>query len=172
MVDADLSTVTTDTDKVIRVDEPERWLLHLDIQTGASWDMERRLLRYNAMLHHRHGLPVASVVVLLRKEGQMAWLSGELAVAPPVGPAWQFRYQVVRVWERPARDFLNGPLGLLPLAPLADLGSAGLPAVVSDMRTRIDTQPDRSLTAKLWAATYLLMGLRFDQALIDNVLSG
>jgi predicted transposase YdaD len=172
LVDADLSTVTTDTDKVIRVDDPERWLLHLDIQTGPSWDMERRLLRYNALLQHRHGLAVASVVVLLRKEAQMAGLTGELAVAPPVGPAWQFRYQAVRVWERPAGEFLTGPLGLVPLAPLADFGSTELPAVVSDMRARIDTQPDRPLAAKLWAATFVLMGLRFEEQLINNVLSG
>jgi predicted transposase YdaD len=172
LVDAELSTVTTDTDKVIRVDEPDRWLLHLDIQSGADWEIERRLLRYNALLHHRHGLPVASVVVLLRKKAQMAWLTGELVVAPPVGPAWQFRYEIVRVWERPVRDFLTGPLGLVPLAPLADVPEPTLPAVIGEMRTRIDGQPDRPLAAKLWAATYLLMGLRFDQALIDNVLSG
>ncbi len=174
VVDADLSTVTTDADKVIRVDEADgrRWLLHLDIQTASSWEMERRLLRYNALLHHRHGLPVASVAVLLRREAQMAWLSGALDVAPPVGPGWQFRYTVVRVWEREAGDFLAGPLGLLPLAPLADTTPADLPAVVAGMRQRIDGRADRPLAAKLWAATYILMGLRFDPALIDNVLSG
>jgi predicted transposase YdaD len=40
------------------------------------------------------------------------------------------------------------------------------------MRTRIDPLSDRPLAAKLWSATYVLMGLRFDQALIENVLSG
>jgi predicted transposase YdaD len=172
LVDADLSTVTTEADKVIRVDEPERWLLHIDIQTGASGDMERRLLRYNALLHHRHGLPVASVVVLLRKEANMTWLTGQMPIVAPVGPAWEFRYQVLRVWERPAAEFLNGPLGLIPLAPLAEVKASELPRVVSDMRSRIDAQSDRSLAAKLWTATYLLMGLRFDPALVKNVLSG
>jgi predicted transposase YdaD len=172
MVDADLSTVTTDTDKVIRVDDPEPWLLHLDIQTGANWEMERRLLRFNVLLHHRHGLPVASAVVLLRKAANMTWLTGRLPFAPPVGPAWELRYQVIRVWERPAAEFLTGPLGLLPLAPLADIKSDDLPRVVADMRSRIDAQSGRPLAAKLWAATYVLMGLRFGEALIENVLSG
>jgi hypothetical protein len=36
LVDADVSTVTTDADKVIRVDEPAPWVLHLDIQ--ANWE--------------------------------------------------------------------------------------------------------------------------------------
>jgi predicted transposase YdaD len=81
-------------------------------------------------------------------------------------------YQVLRVWERPAAEFLNGPLGLIPLAPLAEVKASELPRVVSDMRSRIDAQSDRSLAAKLWTATYLLMGLRFDPALVKNVLSG
>jgi len=40
------------------------------------------------------------------------------------------------------------------------------------MRGRIDAQPDRPLAAKLWTATYILMGLQFEAALIDDVLSG
>ncbi len=172
MIDADLSTVTTDADKVIRVDEPYRWLLHLDIQTGSDSSLDRRLLRYNALLHARHGVPVASAVVLLRRAANMTWLNGCLSVAPPVGPAWEFRYEVVRVWERPASDFLNGPLGLLPLAPLADVNAADLPAVVTGIRARLGVEVARPLAAKLWSAAYVLMGLKYNEALIDSVLSG
>lgn len=172
VIDADLSTVSTDADKVIRVDEPFRWLLHLDVQSGPDAALERRLLRYNALLHARHGVPVASAVVLLRRSANMTWLNGCLSVAPPVGPSWEFRYQVIRLWERPAAEFLNGPLGLVPLAPLAGVSDSELPAVVAGMRRRIDALPDRPLAAKLWAATYVLMGLQFNEAVIDNVLSG
>lgn len=172
LVDADVSTVTTDADKVIRVDGPDPWLLHLEIQAGREETLDRRVLRYNALLHHRHGLPVASVVVLLRSAASMTALTGVLPVRPPVGPAWEFRYEVLRVWQRPAADFLNGPLGLLPLAPLADVRPPALAGVVDAMRARIDGQPDRPLAAKLWAASYVLMGLRYDGPLIDNVLSG
>jgi predicted transposase YdaD len=172
LVDADVSTVTTDADKVIRVDGPAPWLLHLDIQTSWEEAMDRRVLRYNALLHQRHALPVASVVVILRSAASMSALTGVLPVRPPVGPGWEFRYEVVRVWDRPAADFLSGPLGLLPLAPLAKLQPPDLPAVVAAMRARIDGQPDRPLAAKLWAASYVLMGLRYDRALIDNLLSG
>jgi predicted transposase YdaD len=172
MVDAELSTVTTDTDKVICVDVPYRWFLHIDIQSGPDSTIERRLLRYNALLHARHGSPVASVLVLLCRGKDMKWLSGCLSVAPPVGPSWEFRYEVIRVWTRPVANFLNGPLGLVPLAPLADIAPTDLPGVVSSMRTRIDAQRDRPLAAKLWTATYLLMGLQDDKELIDNVLSG
>jgi predicted transposase YdaD len=172
LVDAELSTVTTESDKVIRVDVPSRWLLHIEIQSGSDASIERRVLRYNALLHARHGVPVASVIVLLRRTAEMTWLNGCLTMAPPVGPSWEFRYEVVRVWQRPVADFLNGPIGLIPFAPLADVTADDLPAVVSGMRTRIEDLRDRPLAMKLWSAAYLLMGLRFDRALIDNVLSG
>jgi hypothetical protein len=113
---------------------------------------------------------VASVLVLLKADVKA--LTGALSIAPPVGAPWAFRYEVVRVWQRAPDEFLRGPLGLLPLAPLAGVRAGDLPTVVSGMKARVDTVPDRALAAKIWAATYVLMGLRFDDALIDNVLEG
>ncbi len=172
LVDADVSTVTADADKVIRVDEPSPWLLHLDMQARWEESLDRRLMRYNALLHHRHGLPVASVAVILRSSSNMSGLSGVLPMQPPVGPAWEFRYEVLRVWERPASDFLAGPLGLVPLAPLARVRQPELPQIVAEMKERIDGQADRPLAARLWAATYVLMGLRYHQAVADQLLAG
>ncbi|MBY0513823.1 MAG: hypothetical protein K2P78_07910 [Gemmataceae bacterium] len=173
LVDADVSTVSTDADKAIRVNEPVPWLLHLEIQAGRDGSLGRRLLRYNALLHHRHGLPVVSAAVLLRPAANATALTGILPMRPPVGPGWEFRYEVVRVWEKPAAAFLDGPLGLVPFVPLADGRSLDLAALVAAMQTRLDAPGlDRPLSAKLWAASYVLMGLRYDQALIDNVLSG
>ena len=177
LVDADLATVTTDADKVLLVDAgewSERWLLNLELQSQYSSDIERRMLQYSALLHRKHGLPVATALVLLHtkaEQKQNPYL-GRLAMATPVGPAWEFRYTAIRVWERPASEFLSGPLGLLPLTPLAAVGAADLPAVVSEMKAHIDPLPERALRGKLWAATGMLMGLRFDEALINNVLEG
>lgn len=172
LVDADVSTVTTDADKVIRVDEPEPWVLHIDIQ--ASWEagLDRRLLRYNALLHHRHAVPVASVLVILRPSANVTALTGTLDVCPPVGAPWAFRYEVLRVWQRTVEEFLRGPLGLLPLAPLAGVSATDLPTIVDGMKTRVAAVPDGALVAKIWAATYVLLGLRFESAVIDNVLEG
>jgi predicted transposase YdaD len=172
LVEADVSTVTAEADKVIRVDGPAPWLLHLELQASRDAELSRRLLRYNALLQHRHELPVASVAVLLRTEANDTGLTGAVAVDAPVGPRWDFRYGVVRVWERPADEFLTGPLGLVPFAPLANVRPPELSGVIDRMRGRIDTQPDRPLAAKLWTASSLLMGLRYEQPLIDNLLAG
>ena len=169
LVDADVSTVTTDADKVIRVETPFPWLLHLDIQAGWERGMDRRLSRYNALLH---AVPVASVVVILRAAANMTALTGVMPVRPPVGPAWEFRYEVLRVWERPAADFLAASPCLAPFAPLAAVRRPELPAVIDAMRGRLDPLPDRELAAKLWTACYVLMGMRYDEALADKLLEG
>src|SRR4051812_48944764 len=67
-IDSDLSTVTAQADKVLRVNESVPWLLHLELQ--ASWDdaLARRVCWYNALLEYRHDCPVHSLVVLLRRE--------------------------------------------------------------------------------------------------------
>ena len=36
VIDADLSTVTAQADKVLRVDEPSPWLLHLELQASRD----------------------------------------------------------------------------------------------------------------------------------------
>ncbi|MDB5310652.1 MAG: hypothetical protein JWO38_4854 [Gemmataceae bacterium] len=169
LVDADLSTVTTDADKVILVTHPAPWILHLEVQANRDDSIPRRYLQYNALLQHRHQLPVATVVILLRPSGE---LTGRWAVRPPIGPSWEFAYSTIRVWERPVADFLGGPLGVLPLAPLADVRPPDLQEVVGRMKDRLDREADRPLAAKLWTATYLLMGLRYQQAVADTILSG
>lgn len=49
VVDTDLSTVTSDADKVIRIDAAEPWLVHVEVQAGYDADLARRLLRYNVL---------------------------------------------------------------------------------------------------------------------------
>ena len=51
VMNSDLSTVTTEADKVIRVEAQEPWLVHIGLQAGHDRTLPRRLLRYNAMLN-------------------------------------------------------------------------------------------------------------------------
>ncbi len=174
VVDADVSTVTAEADKVIRVEEPSPWILHLELQSSRAESLGRRLLRYNGLLHCRHELPVASVALLLRRSANIPAMQGELRIGTPIDPPWSFRYVVVRVLERRPEEFLNRPLGLLPLAPLArvDRPEIELPRVIDQMRERIEEVSERSLSQKLWIATYVLMGLRYNNEFIDRVLHG
>jgi hypothetical protein len=62
-MNSDLSTVTAEADKVIRVEGQEPWLVHIELQAGHDQTLPRRLLRYNAMLNVRHDLPVHTVAM-------------------------------------------------------------------------------------------------------------
>src|SRR4051794_7603125 len=59
-------------------------------------------------------------------------------------------------------------VGLVPLAALADMGELGLPGLVQCMAARINTLPP-TRAATLWTATYLLMGLRYEDEVIDKL---
>jgi hypothetical protein len=76
IIDADLSTVTAAADKVLRVDDPQPWLLHLELQASRDSDLAERVQWYNALLEYRHKMPVHSLVVLLRKDADAPTLSG------------------------------------------------------------------------------------------------
>ena len=63
LVDADVSTVTAAADKVLLVHgDGHDWLLHLELQSSHDAELPERLHLYNVLLHHRHRLPVRSVV--------------------------------------------------------------------------------------------------------------
>ena len=56
IVDAEVSTVTAATDKVIRVHDPDPWLFDVNFQTGPDASLPRRVHLYNTLLHERHGM--------------------------------------------------------------------------------------------------------------------
>ena len=62
-------------------------------------------------------------------------------------------------------------VGLVLLAPLANVTVKALPGSVRRMAARIDSEPEPR-AAKLWTATYLLMGLRYSEELASQLLEG
>ena len=51
LIDADLSSITTQADKIIRVNEADPWLLHLELQAGRDPRVDRRALKYTCNRH-------------------------------------------------------------------------------------------------------------------------
>src|ERR1700753_2414720 len=94
LIDADLSaTISTATHKIVRVDDPEPWLVLIELQ--ANWDGD---------------LPLD----LLRPSANPAARTGAVAQPDPLGGGWDFPFRVIRVWEHDADEFLKGPLSLVP----------------------------------------------------------
>jgi predicted transposase YdaD len=173
VIDADLSTVIAEADKVIRVHDPTPWLVHLEFQASYDPDLSDRLLRYNVLLNGRHGIPVRSVVVLLRPEADGSAMTGIVSHVLPEGERYlEFRYTIVRVWQKAVESVLKGGLGTLPLAPLAKVERKELPSVIDRMKERITSEATIQESSTLWVATYLLMGLRFSLETASQMLQG
>ena len=172
VVDANLSTITAEADKVLRVAGPDPWLSHVEFQASHEGHLPRRLLRYNVLLDDRHDLPTRSLVVLLRPVADGPDLSGVYRPALPGGPDFlEFRYDVLRIWELPVEAILAGGLGTLPLAPVSDLAATTPEEVIRRMKGRIDREPP-PIPGNLWSATGLLMGLRYQLDFIVPLLRG
>ena len=121
------TTVTTAADLVFGLGDPLQEVIHIDCQAGPKADLPADLHAYNSLLYRRFLVPVHTTVLLLRPEARHRNLTGTLQyTARPGRGGTTFQYEVIALWERPVEHFLNGPLGLVPLAVLAHLPT-GLP---------------------------------------------
>lgn len=173
LIDADIGTISGAADKAIRVSSTPDWLLAIDFQSGHdSLAKLPDLLLYNSALFKRHGLPVRTLLVLLHRHADSRKLSGLYERGFPGEPFdAALRYRILRVWEVPAAAWLSGGLGLVPLAPLGSVQKVDLPAVVAQMKQRFDGEAPRQ-AKELWSAAFILMGLRYESALVQSLLRG
>ncbi len=173
VVEAELSTISLAADKVLRIMGAAPSLLHIEFQSRHDPTLPERTLHYSVVLHVRHKLPVRSAVLLLSEDADRSSITGILQYRlPDTGVYLEFRYQVVRVWEKPVEEVLAGGLGTLPLAPLSNVTEEELPAVIERMKTRIDAEATPEQAGKLWTATNVLMGLRYEAAFTQQLLQG
>jgi hypothetical protein len=148
-------------------------MAHFEVQTGRDPRLPFRLLQYHSLLLYRHGLPVESTIVLLRPEADGPELSGRLDLYGVTGDQTiAFWFRVMRLWECPVDELLNGGLGILPLAPLANVERSR----VSELMRQIDERFERDATpadaGELRAATLLMLGLRYDRDEARQFLPG
>jgi predicted transposase YdaD len=174
VIDADIATVSGAADKVLYVAADPPYLLHLEFVTGHDVaDLPRKLHVRNGLLEDRHDLPVRSVVVLLRPETDSPQLTGVYERGfPGEEPYLRFRYQVVRVWQLPPEVLLTGGLALLPLAPISAVTPAELPGIIKRIEQRLGSRRGRKQAPMVWAAAYILLGLRYSPALAAQLFRG
>jgi predicted transposase YdaD len=174
VIDADIATISGAADKVLRLHGPPPSILHFEFQASPDGSLPRRVNVYNAAMEDRHDLPVCSVVVLLRPEANLAAINGRYWRRVPGAsrPYRIFRYQVIRVWELLVADLLHGGLARLALAPIGAVREAELPEVLAQMKQRAARLGDRGRLGRWWTAVYVLMGLRYQQAVVDQLLQG
>jgi len=148
-------------------------LAHIEFQTGADSRMDERTLRYNVLADYRFKAPVESVVILLRREADRSAITGRVQRYGRGGELYlDFRYRVVQVWQIPVDQVLPGPLGVLPIAPLADVAESTLPEVIRQMDARIRAEASAADAEEIWTSVFLLMGMRYPAATAIGLLKG
>jgi hypothetical protein len=170
--DSNVSTVTAEADVVLLVDGPNPGVLHFEVQSAYDKTLPSRMFRYNALLAVKHDRPVCSAAVLLVRQADGPAFQGPFEESwPDDRSRLTFRFPVVRVWQLQADDLLAAP-GTAPLAPLAaGVTERDLPELVRRVGESFDraATPDANV---LWVMTDILMGLRFDEALVRHLLEG
>ncbi len=172
IIDSDITTLTAAADKVLKVSGPDPYLVDLEPHSYHDASLTRTLWFRQVALDYRHDLPVLTVLVLLCKEANSPGLTGTYERQVPDG--WltnRYHYRVVRLWQENPEDYLTAEVGLVPLAPLTNVAEVDLPEVVRRMAGRINVEP-RPRAAKLWTATYLLMGVRYPDDVVNQLLEG
>ncbi|MBC8135160.1 MAG: DUF4351 domain-containing protein [Fibrella sp.] len=176
LVDADLSTITSYADRIIRVDtDAGSYLVHNELESGKDTaTVPVRLFHYNASAVYKTGLPVVSTVFLLHKKSNSPQITGVFDVTDISGNVYlAFRYNVVRVWQLDVDELLAGGIATLPFAPVANVRPTELPRVIKAMQARIEAEAESDAeAAELWMATNILMGLRYNQSFRTQLLQG
>jgi hypothetical protein len=112
VIDSDLSTITAEADKLLYIEDPQPWILHLEPQANWDGNLEKRVSWYNEIVGYKHDCLVHSVIVLLRREADSPRLTGDFVQQFSGSPPYRvFRYQVVRVWKMSADELVSGGWG-------------------------------------------------------------
>lgn len=106
VLDSDATTLTAASDKVIRVGGDRPFLVDLEPHSYHDAEVVRSLWLRQVALDHRHGLPVLTVLVLLRRQANSPRLRGTYTRQLPDGRLTnRYHYRVVRLWKEDPEDY-------------------------------------------------------------------
>jgi hypothetical protein len=174
VIDADVATVSGAADKVLRVSTDPPYLLHLEFVAGHdAAALPRKLHVRNGLLEDRHDLPVRSAAILLRPESDSPRVTGVYERGlPGETPYLTFRYQAMRVWQLPPGPLLAGGPAVMPLAVISAVTEAELPGIIQQIERRLAGRRGRTRAPAVWAAAFILLGLRRSGALAAHLFRG
>lgn len=169
-LDTDLSA-TLQADRLFRVNGPAPAVVHLELESTGRLGIPTELLRYNVATHAVAGLPVHSVVVLLRPKANASDLTGTLDIPGADGRVYlSFRYTVVRVWQESVAGLLAAGPGLAPLALLTNEAAADLPGAFGRVREWLrEPAVPGNVAEDLLGSMFVLCGLRYDRPRIETL---
>ncbi len=170
VLDSDLSSFTAEVDHAIWIGDDLPWIEHVELQAGRDPELPERICWYSALLRRKHNVPVRSSVVLLRAAADGPDLNGIHEHRDRLNQVYnQFRYNIIRVWQTPVDEVLAAGLTVLPLAPVARVDPGQLPRILTSVAQRLKAEADPATLELFWAATRILMGLRYRPGDIEAI---
>jgi predicted transposase YdaD len=172
VIESAITALTAAADKVIRVEGDHPYLVVIEPQSHHDADLVETLWFRQAALFHRHRLPVLTILVLMSREANSPRVTGTFEISMPDG--WrtnEYNYRVVRLWQEDPEQYLTAGVNLVPLVPLTNVAQEALPKLLPRMAERINAEAEHR-ALRLWTATYLLMGLRFERSFASQLLEG
>ena len=175
--DADLSTVSSDADRLIRVTGvPNPRLYHIELQASYDSHFDERVHWYNTLARYQYRLPVRSIAFLLRRTADGPNLRGGIDdrdEADPDSPhRLQFGYEIIRLWQQSVANLLGGGLAALPLAPLAAQTPQEVAMTVYAVHDRLYAEAELQQARDLSTATFILLGLTQSDAFLTTLTAG
>jgi hypothetical protein len=177
-LNVDVSVISAATDVVLGHGDPLRSAVDLNFQSGREAELPGRICLYNAALHHLLHVPVHSVVILLRPKADAANITGRHTyTGQPRRGKMDFRYEVFRIWQRPARRLLRCGPGVLPLSVLGALppgasAEAGVADVVDLLCRRIQPTMNQEEIRYILTSAFVLAGLRLTREQAKRAFRG
>ncbi len=170
ILDTDLSS-TLQADRLFRIDGACPAAIHLELESTGRLGIPEELLRYNVAAWGAAGMPVHSILVLLRPKANASDQTGLLQLpGADSTPYLTFRYTVVRVWRESIEGLLAAGPGIAPLALLTNEAAANLPAAFDRFRERLQAEPmPANVERALLGSTFVLCGLRYSTSQIENL---
>lgn len=169
-LDTDLST-TLQADRLFRVEGASPAVLHLELESTGRLGIPAELLRYNVAAWGATGLPVHSVLMLLRPKATATDLTGRFEVIGADGrPYLGFEYTVVRVWQETVEALLSAGVGIAPMALLTNEAASDLDAAFERFVKRLQTTGVPSTVEQgILGSAYVLCGLRYALEQIETL---
>jgi hypothetical protein len=176
VLNVDLSTLSAATDVAFGFGEPLREIVDINFQSGPDSDIDARCHLYSAALHFRFGVPVRTILLLLRPKADSGTISGSMSYASRSSGV-EFRYEVTRIWEQMPETYLGGGVSLLPLATLCRLPpgrpvAIALRDVVQEIERRLAEECEHAEAARIMTAAFVLAGLRVDRKELGPIFDG
>jgi predicted transposase YdaD len=166
IVDSDMKTVELAAGRLMQVLEP-RYLAHFEFQAQYDPTVARRARSYNLHADDKYDQEVYSNIVLLREAADGPAMTGTFQ-----RPCLSFNYHVIRLWELAPEMLLTGPPALWPLAPIANVPKADVPAVIRRIGEQVVSDVPVGDQEFVWTETYFILGLKYKRTELQESIKG